>query len=66
MSRKCLFTMSMKEDIQLIMLKACCKMKFTVYKWLTKSRRCLFTMSVKIQVYVQQCMSEVCCWNSWF
>ncbi len=65
-SRRCSFTMSMNEDIQQNMLKADCKMKSTVHEWLTKLRRCLFTISMKTWVHVQQCMSEVCCWESWF
>ncbi len=60
MLRRCSFTVSMKENIQWNMLKADCKIKFTVYKWLMKSRRCLFTMLIKIWIYVQQCISEVC------
>ncbi len=62
---KTMFTVSVNEDIQRNMSKADCKMKFTVHEWLMKLRKCLFTMSVKTWVHVQQCMSEVCCWESW-
>ncbi len=47
MSRKCSFTVSVKEDIQRNMLKADHKMKSTVHEWLMKSRKCLFTMLMK-------------------